>query len=166
MKSRELMTCETKVFAARIKVLKPKEVQRHILWASAYLGVQDNDALTRAVLEAVFRDGDLPQDSGEEMRRIHNAVFPWVTDPEGQTDPLLRLVALYVTYVRKGVQHQVLAQRRQDKQVPRPGAHPTGSHHGHDQCHDPDCRDHGHAHHRGTAAVQTTLARGIRTVIG
>ena len=137
------MACETKVFAARISTLKPKEVQRHIAWAAAHLGVQDNEAVTRAVLEAVFNDGDLPADSGEEMRRVLDAVAPWVANPREQADPLLRLVALYVTYVRKGVQDVVLAKRRQDKQAQRPPAHEANGHHGHSHCDDPDCRDHG-----------------------
>jgi len=163
MKSRELMACETKVFAARIRALKPKEVQRHITWAAAHLGVQDMEALTRAVLEAVFNDGDLPADSGEEMRRVLAAVAPWVTDPREQADLLLRLVALYVTYVRQGVHDLVLAKRRQDKQAPP--AHDRNGHHEHTHCDDPDCRDHGHPHDPGPAAAQTPLARGIRAVI-
>jgi len=165
MKSRELMACETKVFAARIKALKPKEVQHHIAWAAAHLGAQDIEGLTRAVLEAVFNDGDLPQDSGEEMRRVLAAVGRWVADPQGQADLLLRLVALYVTYVRSGVQDVIRAQHRLDTQkrrLPPPDA--TGPHE-HGDCHDPECRDHGHAHDPGPTAVQTPLARGIRAVI-
>ncbi|AUB83118.1 hypothetical protein [Candidatus Thiodictyon syntrophicum] len=157
------MACETKVFAARIRALKPKEVQRHITWAAAHLGVQDMEALTRAVLEAVFNDGDLPADSGEEMRRVLAAVAPWVTDPREQADLLLRLVALYVTYVRQGVQDLVLAKRRQDRQAPP--AHDRSRHHEHTHCDDPDCRDHGHPHDPGPAPAQTPLARGIRAVI-
>jgi len=166
MKSRELMACETKVFAVRIKALKPKEVQRHIAWAAGHLGAQDIEGLTRAVLEAVFNDGDLPQDSGEEMRRVLAAVRPWVADPQGQADLLLRLVALYVTYVRSGVQDVIRAQRRQDKQKQRLPAHDASGLHEQGHCHDPDCRDHGHAHDQGSTGVQSPLALGIRAVIG
>jgi len=166
MKSRELMACETKVFAARIEALKPKEVERHIAWAAAHLGVQDNQGLTRAVLDAMFKDGDLPQDSGEEMRRVLNAVAPWVADPREQADPLLRLVALYVIYVRKGVQSEIRAQRRQDKQAQHQPARDARALHEHGHCQDPDCRDHGHAHDQGSTGVQSPLARGIRAVIG
>ena len=163
MKSRELMACETKVFAARIRALKPKEIQRHITWAAAHLGVQDNEAVTRAVLEAVFNDGDLPADSGEEMRRVLAAVAPWVTDPREQADLLLRLVALYVTYVRQGVQDLVLAKRRQDRKAPP--AHDRNRHHERTHCDDPDCRDHDHPLDPGPAAAQTPLVRGIRSII-
>ena len=166
MKSRELMACETKVFAVRIKALKAKEVQRHIAGAAAHLGAQDIEGLTRAVLEeAVFNDGDLPQDSREEMRRVLAAVAPLVADPQGQADLLLRLVALYVTYVRSGVQDVIRAQHRLDKQKRRLPAPDTTGLHEHGACHDPNCQDHGHAHDPRPTAVQTPLARGIRAVI-
>jgi hypothetical protein len=99
------------------------------------------------------------------MLRVLDAVSPWVADPQQQTDPLLRLVVLYVTYVRNGVKDLVRAQRRQDKQAQRPPAHDASGSHEHTHCDDPDCRDHGHVHDRRPTGTQSALARGIRTAI-
>lgn len=161
MKSRELMNCEIKVFSTRIAALKPKEVQRHIAWAATHLGVADKDALTRAVLDAMFNDGELPQTSAEEMRRVLNAVSPWVADAEGQAEPLLRLVALYLTFIRDGVQDVIRSQRRRDRR----SAPAAGSPDEHTHCHDPDCRDHDHTHEPRPRTAPNPLARGIRAVI-
>ena len=74
MKTRELLTCDIKVFSAKVDKLKPKDLYQHIGRVSAPLGERDPGAMMDAVIQSVFAGGNPPDSSGEEMGRVFDAI--------------------------------------------------------------------------------------------
>jgi hypothetical protein len=157
MKTRELLTCDIKVFGSKIDKIKPKELHQHIDRIATSLGEQDPKAMMEAVIAGVFDHG-LPEDSRDEMGRVFDAVAGRIPATSANMDQFLRLVALCLAWLRKIVtqeaRRQVQAQWHQS--------------HGHDQhhCEDPHC----HAHHTPEDGQESqpepgpsTLAAAIRS---
>lgn len=144
MKTRELLTCDTKVLDPRVRDLKPKELRRHIDRIAADLGVSDTDALLGQILDAVLGLADLPQEqtSGETMDEAETIV----RSLEGQIDitvenkeTVLRLIVIALAYLRHLMDRQIKESRRAQRLGHAHGHH---HHHGH-HCDDPNCTEHG-----------------------
>lgn len=143
MKTRELLTCDVHVFGRKIQGLKLKELERHIERICGDLGVKDSEALIDGVIAAVLDEQDLPEDGGEEMRRVLEVLESHILLTQDNEDTALRLVALMVAYLRAAVRRAARDQRLEARAT---GA--SGHHHDH-ACEDPECDDpeHHHPHH-------------------
>ena len=140
MKTRELLTCDARIFGRKIQTLKHKELMRHVERIAGDLGERDMDALMSAVLEAVFTEDSLPDSPAEEMRRVLAALESRILVTADNDDQVLRLVALCVASVRAALRTAV----REERLAAR--AAPDGHHHHHHEpgvpCGDPLCAEH------------------------
>jgi hypothetical protein len=132
MKTRELLGCETRVFGERVARMKSKELRRHIERVAVSLGEPDPEELMRVVIDSVFSDQGLPESSHEEMRRVLAAIEGRVGTTEDNQDAILRLMALCVAFLRRGMRQAI----RDGRRAPHP--------HDADECRDPGCTEHGH----------------------
>ena len=57
MKTRELLTCDIRVFSAKVDKLKPKDLYQHIGRVATSLGERDPDAMMDAVIRGIFAGG-------------------------------------------------------------------------------------------------------------
>ena len=144
MKTRELLTCDIRVFSAKVDKLKPKDLYQHIGRVAAALGERDPDAMMDGVIQSLFAGGNPPDSSGEEMGRVFDAIGGRIVATSDNMETVLRLVALCLFWLRKSV----ALEARQRNLVNR---RPVG--HGGDQCHDPDCREHQEISQTPVAAV-------------
>jgi hypothetical protein len=133
MKTRELLTCDIRVFGAKVDRLKPKDLYQHIGRVAASLGERDPDAMMDRVVQGLFAGGDPPDTSSEEMGRVFDAVGGRIVATSDNMETVLRLVALCLAWLRKSV---ALEARQRNLVNRRPARHAG------DQCHDPDCREH------------------------
>jgi hypothetical protein len=143
MKTRELLTCDARLFGRKIQTLKHKELMRHVERIAGDLGERDMDALMTAVLEAVFTEDSLPDSPAEEMRRVLAALESRILVTAENEDQVLRLVALCVASVRAALRTAV----REERLAAR--AAPDGHHHHHEPgapCGDPLCTEHAGEH--------------------
>ncbi len=146
MKTRELLTCDIRVFSAKVDKLKPKDIYQHIARIASSLGERDPDAMMDAVVQGLFAGNAPPDSSREEMGRVFDAIGGRIVATSDNIEPVLRLVALCLAWLRKSVALEArarnLAQRR-----------PVG--HAGDHCHDPNC----HEHHESSATPVAAVVR-------
>jgi hypothetical protein len=159
MKTRELLTCDTKVLDPRVRDLKPKELRRHIDRIAADLGVSDTDALLGGILDAVLGLADLPQ--GQTNGATMDEPEAILRSLEGQVDithenkeTVLRLIVIALAYLRHLMDRQIKESRRAQRLGHAHGHH---HHHGH-HCDDPNCTEHG-----GTPASEDRSEPGNAT---
>jgi hypothetical protein len=141
MKTRELLTCDVRTFARKIQTLKVDELQRHVERVARELGVADAGALTEQVVRSVFDAQDLPEDGGEEMRRVLRVLESHMLLTADNEDRALRLVALMGAYLRTAVRRAAREERLAARHA-RTHGHPH-----HHACDDPACADPDHEHH-------------------
>jgi hypothetical protein len=142
MKTRALLTCDTRVLESTVRGLKPKELRRHIDRIAADLGAPDTDALLGQILEAVLGLGDEGQASpGDERQDEAEAIVRSLEDQIEITDEnkdlALRLIVIALAYLR-----QLMARQIQESRRARRDAHRHQHQDGH-QCGDPHCPEHG-----------------------
>jgi hypothetical protein len=156
MKTRELLQCDIKTFGARMAQLKPKELYRHMERISAALGEPDLESLLRSAVAGLFVGGTMPQSSDEEMDRVFDAIATHIVPTQENTQDVLRLLALCVSFLR----HRIKEAARERRLVERAAGHGA-------RCEDPRCAQPGHVHAAQSlpAVPETLLARGIRTAI-
>lgn len=144
MKTRELLTCETKQLDAKVQSLKAKELRRHIDRIAADLGAPDSDALLGRILDATLGLTHPPEaeETMDEGVAILRALEDQVEITEDNKETVMRLIVIALAYLRHLMQRQILETRRA-----RRGDH-SHAHHHHDghHCHDPSCTEHGDAH--------------------
>jgi hypothetical protein len=147
MKTRELLTCETKQLETKIQGLRTKELRRHIDRIAADLGAPDSDALLGRILDATLGLAHPPEDDEtmDEGEAILGALEDHIDITDENKETVLRLIVIAFAYLRHLMQRQVLENRRA-----RRGNHSHEQHHhdGH-HCDDPNCTEHGGAHGTG-----------------
>ena len=149
MKTRELLTCDIRVFSAKVDKLKPKDLYQHIGRVATSLGERDPDAMMDGVIQRLFAGGAPPDSSGEEMGRVFDAIGGRIVATSDNMETVLRLVALCLAWLRKSV---ALEARQLNLDRRRPAGH-AGDH-----CHDPNCREHqGLSETPVAAVVRSTL---------
>ncbi len=148
MKTHELLTCDIRVFSAKVDKLKPKDLYEHIGRVAASLGERDPDAMMDAVIQSVFAGGNPPDSSGEEMGRVFDAIGGRIAATSENVETVLRLVALCLAWLRKSVALEARQRKLQKRRS-------TG--HGGDHCRDPNCREHQELGETPVAASPSTL---------
>jgi hypothetical protein len=133
MKTRELLTCDIKVFSAKVDKLKPKDLYQHIGRIATSVGERNPDAMMDAVIQGVFAGESPPDSSREEMGRVFDAIGGRIAVTSDNIETVLRLVALCLTWLRKSVAREA----RQHNLVQK---RPAGYAHNH--CYDPNCHEH------------------------
>lgn len=150
MKTRELLTCDTKALESKARGLKPKELRRHIDRIAAQLGVSDTNGLLGQILETIMGVAEPPgHESGweppDEARAIFLALEGQMDVTDANKDVVLRLIVLALAYLRLYMERQIKETRR---------ARHAGQSHGHHHhegrpCGDPLCPGHGDQTARG-----------------
>lgn len=134
MKTRELMHCEISSFANRIGKLKAKELRRHLERVAGELGEHDVDTMMESVINAIFSEEGLPFSSSAEMSRVLGVLQQRIPMNAENEDPVMRLMALIIAYIRRGVRQAARDQRLAERH---------GHHH---HCDAPHCEVHDHGH--------------------
>lgn len=150
MKTRELLTCDTRTLDRKVRGLKPKEQRRHVDRIAAQLGVSDTDALLGQILKAIIGVARAPEgESGweppDEARAILLALEGQMDVTDANKDVVLRLIVVAVAYLRGLMERQIQETRRARHASQSHGHH----HHEGRPCGDPLCPGHGDQTERG-----------------
>ncbi|MGE5154541.1 MAG: hypothetical protein ACM3ST_11035 [Bdellovibrio bacteriovorus] len=137
MKTRALLTCDTRVLESKVQGLKPKELRRHIDHIAADLGATDTDTLLARILEAILRlqDAEPSEDGGRsESESIAGALSGLIEVTNDNWETVLRLIVISATYLRHLMDQRARELRRAE--------HAAHRHHDGHACGDPHCQEH------------------------